>query len=275
MFFLSYAKHTTQNTKVNKNLAFKHKYANFAELQKGFTMQLTGPEILARMNDIKKIHNPDIVIVPFDHRCLGSNSYDLHLGDTLLVYKHTIPTGMKPAIEYKGNISLHKMRDWFETTVAYNNFKNDYYEFDAMNPKFLIDPTNRAHHETISIKIPETGLILSPHIGYLGTTLEYTETRNLFPYIDGKSSIGRNFILNHHTAGRGDDGFCGQWTLEIKTLYPTVVYPYMRIGQIYYEKISGHRLPYNKNPNSHYNNQSGPTAAAIVPIDKFLKDKIR
>lgn len=238
-------------------------------------MQLTGPEIYERMNNIKKIHQPDIVIRPFDIKCLGSNSYDLHLGDTLLVYKHTIPRGMKPAIEYQGNAKLHSLRDWFENTVAYDNFKRDYYEYDAMNPTFLIDPTNPAHHETISIKIPETGLILSPHIGYLGTTLEYTETRNLFPYIDGKSSIGRNFILNHHTAGRGDDGFCGQWTLEIRTLYPTVVYPYMRIGQIYYEKISGHRLPYDTNTNSHYNNQSGPTAAAIVPIDKFLKDNIR
>lgn len=236
-------------------------------------MQLTGPEILTRMNDIKKMHQPDIVIRPFDIKCLGSNSYDLHLGDTLLVYKHTIPNGIKPAIEYKGNAKLHSLRDWFETTVAYDNFKRDYYEYDAMNPKFLIDPTNPAHHETISIKIPETGLILSPHIGYLGTTLEYTETRNLFPYIDGKSSIGRNFILNHHTAGRGDDGFCGQWTLEIRTLYPTVVYPYMRIGQIYYEKMSGNRMPYDKNTNSHYNNQSGPTAAAIVPIDKFLKEE--
>ncbi|MDW2995330.1 MAG: hypothetical protein R8N24_04915 [Alphaproteobacteria bacterium] len=239
-------------------------------------MQLTGLEILRHIENTDKKENPDIVIKPFDRRCLGSNSYDLHLGDTLLVYKHTIPNGMKPAIEYKGAASLHSMRDWFETTIAYENFRREYYDFDAMNPKFLIDPTNPQHHETIAIKIPETGLILSPHIGYLGTTLEYTETRNLFPYIDGKSSIGRNFILNHHTAGRGDDGFCGQWTLEIKTLYPTVVYPLMRIGQIYYDKISGDCEPYDKNPSSHYNRQFGPTAAAIVPIDKFLQEeKIR
>ena len=130
-------------------------------------------------------------------------------------------------------------------------------------------------HETVDIKIPDTGLILSPTIGYLGSTLEYTETRNLFPYIDGKSSIGRNFILNHHTAGRGDDGFCGEWTLEIRTLYPTVVYPYMRIGQIYYEEFIGDRKPYNKNTTSHYNGQRGPTPAAPIPIDRFLKDKTR
>lgn len=238
-------------------------------------MQLTGPEILRRMQEKE---NPDIIIKPFDKRCLGSNSYDLHLADTLRVYKHTIRKGMKPAIEYKGHNIRHSMRDWFEDEITYAKFFRcpERYEterYDIRDPHYLIDPKNPAHHETIDIKIPEGGLILSPDVGYLGSTVEYTETRNLFPYIDGKSSVGRNFILNHHTAGRGDDGFCGEWTLEIRVLYPTVVYPYMRIGQIYYEKFEGERMPYDKNPHSHYNGQRGPTAAAIIPIDSFLKEK--
>lgn len=232
-------------------------------------MQLTGPEILRRM----QANNPDIIIEPFDLRCLGSNSYDLHLADTLRVYKHTIPTGMKPAIKYKGDPILHDMSDWFETDTAYTLFEKNPEIYDIRNPRYLIDPTNPEHHKTINIKIPETGLILSPVIGYLGATVEYTETRNLFPYIDGKSSVGRNFILNHHTAGRGDDGFCGEWTLEIRVLYPTVVYPNMRIGQIYYERFSGNRMPYDKNPASHYNGQRGPTAAAVIPIDNFIQKK--
>lgn len=231
-------------------------------------MQLTGPEILRRMKQKK----PDIVIEPFDIRCLGSNSYDLHLGDILRVYKDTVPHGMLPAIEYQGDKHTYSMRDWFIDDETYEDYKVMPWIYDFRNPKYLIDPTNPEHHETIDIKIPESGLILSPNVGYLGTTIEYTETKNLFPYIDGKSSVGRNFIINHHTAGRGDDGFCGQWTLEIKTLYPTVVYPYMRIGQIYYEKFTGKRKPYNENPASHYNQQYGPTAAAPITIDKFLQE---
>lgn len=233
-------------------------------------MQLTGPEILRRMQEKE---NPDIIIRPFDIWCLGSNSYDLHLADTLRVYKHTLPGGMKPAIEYKGDRKRHGMRDWFKDEKTYERFCKFPDLYDIRNPHYLIDPTNPAHHETIDIKIPENGLILSPDVGYLGSTVEYTETRNLFPYIDGKSSVGRNFILNHHTAGRGDDGFCGEWTLEIRVLYPTVVYPYMRIGQIYYEQFEGERMPYDMNPHSHYNGQRGPTAAAIIPIDTFLKEK--
>lgn len=234
-------------------------------------MLLTGPEIKERM----KGENPDIVIQPFDDRCLGSNSYDLHLGEILKVYKHTIPFGMRPAIEYKGDPKLHTMKDWFEYSTRYETYRTNPNEYDIRNPRYLIDPTNPAHHETVDIIIPESGLILSPDVGYLGSTVEYTETRNLFPEIDGKSSIGRNFILNHHTAGRGDDGFCGQWTLEIHVLYPTVVYPYMRIGQIYFKEFTGTRKPYDKNPTSHYNGQMGPTPAAPVPVDLFLKDMVQ
>lgn len=234
-------------------------------------MQLTGPEILHRMNFMNKKNlnsKPDIIITPFDEKCLGSNSYDLHLADTLKIYKNTLPKGMKPAIEYKGDISLHDMSDWFENKAFYKDFIKNSYKYDIRNPQYTLDPCSDESHETIEIKIPETGLILSPQIGYLGSTVEYTETRNLFPYIDGKSSVGRNFILNHHTAGRGDDGFCGTWTLEIRTLYPTIVYPYMRIGQIYYETFIGQRKPYDTNKASHYNGQMGPTAAAKIQIEK-------
>ena len=234
-------------------------------------MLLTGPEIKKRMQG----ENPDIVIKPFDERCLGSNSYDLHLGNTLKVYTHTIPRGMKPAIPYKGSPEAHTIRDWFEDSVCYDTYMSHPQEFDVLNPKYLIDPTNPLHHETTDIEILETGILISPYIGYLGSTLEYTEAHNLFPEIDGKSSTGLKFIVNHHTAGRGDDGFCGQWTLEIRVMYPTVVYPYMRIGQIYFKESKGERKPYNTNKSSHYNGQMGPTPAAPVQVDLFLKDMVQ
>ena len=246
-------------------------------------MQLSGPEILKRMKlfnphnppcpDNKDYGKPDIIIEPFDERCLGSNSYDLHLSPVFKVYKGTIPFGMKPFIKYEPG-KKYDMVDWFDPCRnGYVGYKRGDFEYDFRNPKFLIDPAKEK--ETIEFEIPETGAILNPQFGYLASTVEYTETYNLFPYIDGKSSIGRNFILNHHTAGRGDDGFCGNWTLEIRVLYPTVVYPYMRIGQIYYDEFRGEQKQYHKNPNSHYNGQRGPTPAAAVPVDWFIKDLIQ
>ena len=241
-------------------------------------MQLTGPEILRTMH-LNNPHNatkenqygkPDIIIEPFDERCLGSNSYDLHLAPKFRVYKHTVPFGMKPFIKYEPG-KKYDMVDWFDIG-GWIGYQRGDYEYDFRNPKFLLDPTKS--NETIEFEIPETGAILNPQFGYLASTVEYTETHNLFPYIDGKSSLGRNFVLNHHTAGRGDDGFCGNWTLEIRVLYPTVVYPYMRIGQIYYEKFTGAQKQYNKNPSSHYCGQNGPTPAAPIPVDLFIKDLV-
>ena len=233
-------------------------------------MQLTGPEIMRQMN-APNPNNPDnkpnIIITPFNEKCLGSNSYDLHLGNKLKIYKRTSPDGMKLAIEYEPGRE-YSMADCFHPGFDMNRYRNHPEDYDARNPKFMLDPFDK-DKETVEIEIPQNGLILSPSIGYLGATTEYTETRNLFPYIDGKSSIGRNFIITHCTAGRGDDGFCGTWTLEIRVMYPTLVRPNMRIGQIYYEMFVGERKIYGDLTNAHYNGQISPTQAAAVPIEKI------
>ena len=54
-------------------------------------------------------------------------------------------------------------------------------------------------------------------------------------------------------------------------MHPTVVYPNMRIGQIYYEQFVGERKPYNENASSHYNGQMGPTPAAVIPIESITQ----
>jgi dCTP deaminase len=94
-------------------------------------------------------------------------------------------------------------------------------------------------NSTTKIVIPEEGYRLEKGRLYLARTLEYTETKNFIPILNGRSSIGRLGLFIHVTAGFGDIGFKGFWTLE---LYPTidlVVYPEMRICQIYYETPAG------------------------------------
>ncbi len=41
----------------------------------------------------------------------------------------------------------------------------------------------------------------------------------------------------HVTAGFGDVGFCGYWTLEIFVVQPLVIYPDVEVCQIYYHDI--------------------------------------
>jgi len=64
------------------------------------------------------------------------------------------------------------------------------------------------------LQIPEEGLLLQTGKLYLGRTVEYTETQGLVPMLEGRSSIGRLGLFVHITAGFGDVGFKGFWTLE-------------------------------------------------------------
>jgi dCTP deaminase len=87
--------------------------------------------------------------------------------------------------------------------------------------------------------IPPEGLVLDPNRLYLGRTIERTETHNLVPMLEGRSSIGRLGLFVHVTAGFGDVGFCGYWTLEMFAVQPVRIYPGVQICQIFYHTIEG------------------------------------
>lgn len=87
--------------------------------------------------------------------------------------------------------------------------------------------------------IPPEGFILNPNQLYLGRTIERTETHNLVPMLEGRSSVGRLGLFVHVTAGFGDVGFCGYWTLEMFAVQPVRVYPGVPICQIFYHEICG------------------------------------
>ncbi len=97
---------------------------------------------------------------------------------------------------------------------------------------------------TEKILIPETGYHLQPGTLYLGRTLEYTETFGLVPMLEGRSSIGRLGMYVHITAGFGDVGFKGYWTLEISVIHPLIVYPGVEICQIFYHTVEGEITEY-------------------------------
>lgn len=87
--------------------------------------------------------------------------------------------------------------------------------------------------------IPEEGLLLEPNKLYLGRTLEFTATHSHVPMLEGRSSVGRLGMFIHVTAGFGDVGFSGFWTLEIFVIQPLRIYPNVEICQIYYHSIDG------------------------------------
>lgn len=172
--------------------------------------------ILSDTRILEEIEKGTILIQPYDRSNLGSNSYDVHLGAKLGLYKDTV--------------------------------------LDA-----------RKHNEIDIIEIPEEGYVLEPDKLYLGVTEEYTETHHHVPFLEGKSSTGRLGINIHATAGKGDIGFCGYWTLEISCKLPVRVYAGMPIGQLIYFPLEGKvSVPYNKKDNAKYANQPG------VPVESMM-----
>ena len=98
------------------------------------------------------------------------------------------------------------------------------YENHELDMKKL-NPTKR-------ITIPEEGLVLEPNRLYLGRTNEFTKTEGFVPMLEGRSSTGRLGLFIHVTAGFGDVGFAGYWTLEIFCIQPIRIYPNAEICQI-------------------------------------------
>ena len=177
--------------------------------------------ILSDSSILTAIEKGDIVISPFERSQLGSNSYDVRLGSTLKVYDEA---------------SKNVAKDSYGKCFTYIDAKKD-------NP-------------TIDIEIPETGFILMPNMLYLGSTLEYTETHKHVPFLEGKSSTGRLSINIHATAGKGDVGFCGHWTLEISCQIPVKIYAGMPVGQLIYFPVFGEVLQdYASKPDAKYANQ--------------------
>jgi len=162
-----------------------------------------------------------IKIEPYLRECLGSNSYDVHLGKWLATY--------------------------------------DDAELDA-----------KKHNTITYFEIPEEGFLLLPQAFYLGVTAEYTETHAHVPFLEGKSSTGRLGIDIHATAGKGDVGFCGNWTLEISCKQPVRVYAGMPIGQLIYFPVDGEiEVKYNQKKNAKYSGQPNKPIESMMWKNAF------
>lgn len=102
--------------------------------------------------------------------------------------------------------------------------------------------------------IPPEGLLLEQHKLYLGRTIEFTQTKDCVPMLEGRSSIGRLGLFIHVTAGFGDVGFSGFWTLEMYCIQPIRIYAGVEICQIFYHTIDG---DYDHYVSNKYQNNTG------------------
>ena len=155
--------------------------------------QLTGAT-LTGAEIVRQMIMGNIEIDGFDMKNLNPNSYNLTLGNSIKTYR--------PVYQSKN--------------------KNDH--------SMYLDILKDNPYEEITIT--EEGFALVPGKVYIATTNERTFSSKFQPKIDGRSSVGRLGIMVHLTAGYGDIGFDGKWTLELAVIQPIIIYPNIPICQV-------------------------------------------
>lgn len=184
--------------------------------------------ILVDTDILKALRSGELNIDPFNSDQLGVNSYDVRLDSRLLTYN-------------MGVAHYAQSRDGIQHYLD-----------------------SRRDNITQTIHIPSSGFILQPGTLYLGNTIEAIDSHDLIPMMDGRSSVGRLGVSIHVTAGFGDLGFCGKWTMEISVIHPVRVYPEMRIAQVWWSRPSSHT---NRRYAGKYQNAKG------VMASKLFKDE--
>ncbi|MBL4774163.1 MAG: hypothetical protein JKX98_11440 [Alcanivoracaceae bacterium] len=113
------------------------------------------------------------------------------------------------------------------------------------------------------IDIPEEGYQLQPHTMYLGHTLEVLGSDTFAMRLIGRSSLGRYGLFLQISADLGHTGSSHQWTLEIMSALPIILYPYMKIGQISFWENFGKPELYTRS----YSDYDKPTISMLKSSD--------
>lgn len=209
-------------------------------------MILSGEEIT------KQVSIGTIEIVPFYSKRVNPASVDLTLGDQVAVYDRFTTKSLDDKGPYDGwdlaryVPSLRPSEMDLDGVPHGKNYGHDT-KTELVVRRYKIDP--------------ELGWVLNPGVGYLMHTAERVSTNKYVPILDGKSSIGRLFIQVHVTAGFGDPGFSGQYTLEVTSEFPVRVYPGMRICQMRFHVMEGDVVSYQKSGSYTGKLASGPVAS--------------
>lgn len=174
---------------------------------------------------------------------IGPNSIDVTLGDTFL-----IPSSNLDTVDPRDADSLK-----WETVKAEPgsavNFHPGAFMLGCVNERFVCEAAAEVHD-------------YHPHGGV-------NLRKALFaPMYEGRSSCGRLGLASHITAGFGDYGFGGAFTLELYNHFPhsLILYPGMRIGQVAFEEV--YRPKRYQGAYSGDNHHNGPVPPKLGP-DRF------
>ena len=197
------------------------------------------------------------------HGLVNSASYDLRLGNKVAVYKNVTYFIQGRVAFLNGNTRDPVHGELLDLTrIGDGSMIN-------VDPGGELDSKKKQEVYEFTMD-PNRGWLCKPGIGYLMHTAERILTNRYVPVLDGKSSVGRLFTTAHVTAGYGDAGFDGQYTLEVTVTHPTRIYPGMRFCQVRFHTQVGEAMDYQKK--GHYVGKSSMGPVASMTYKQFEED---
>lgn len=146
--------------------------------------------MLSNHEIIEEIGSERIIIEPFNVRNLGTNSYDVTLGE--FYFREQRPE--------EGPVEIYNIYDENEVRRVWGYPK----EARPIGVK------------AVNIRPDDHFIILQPGETVLAHTREFIGGRdNITTMMKARSSLGRNFIEVCKCAGMGDVGYVNRWTMEI------------------------------------------------------------
>ena len=171
--------------------------------------------ILSNKKILEYYQEDKIVIEPYNEKQLGTNSYDVTLGEWYF-REQPLPSQPKPS-QPKGGYIRH---------ISYCDVNDDLYNMYSKDGvkmvwgKAMQAKTYKEYkqdgYELENIKDTEKIIIINPGETILGHTNEFIGGVNsVTTEMKCRSSLGRNFIEVCKCSGLGDCGYINRWTMEI------------------------------------------------------------
>ena len=99
-------------------------------------------------------------------------------------------------------------------------------------------------HNLKKVAIPSSGLLLEPFKVYLAKTVEKVTTNGFIPIINGKVSLSLLGLSITHNNEYKDNCYDDYLLLSIICTKPTIIYPYIPIGNLIFEESLIDRVNY-------------------------------
>lgn len=179
-----------------------------------------------------------ITVEPLHFENLGPNSLDLTLGNMISYYPF-IKMNEEGGADRGDTITIGQL----DTELRPEDYGH-------MAMRMPMDPSvqhirelplmDLAHYQdTYQEEIPETGFVILPGNVYLVKVNETIWCADLVTEVAGLSRISRAGVSIHQTAARANIGDKCQFVLELTAMYPTVIYPNMRIATAFFLTTEG------------------------------------